>query len=213
MPYSNSKKKRNMKRVKSKRAKKLKKRRSQKGGMFGWAFGKKTENVDDESKPKSIFSGLNFFGSKKQAAPPAPPAAAPPAAGTPPAGTPVEGELAATKPPPSPEAALTIGSVKSKIENASITQQEKESLVAKIKGNAVLLKQIEADTNLVAKINADDELKKMFKSDAQGSSGVVAQGSLGDAAQAPAAQAQGGKGSKKKKKKRKRKQKGGTKRK
>ena len=30
MPYSNSKKKRNMKRVKSKRAKKLKKRRSQK---------------------------------------------------------------------------------------------------------------------------------------------------------------------------------------
>ena len=66
MPYSNSKKKRNMKRVKSKRAKKLKKRRSQKGGMFGWAFGKKTENVDDESKPKSIFSGLNFLVQKSK---------------------------------------------------------------------------------------------------------------------------------------------------
>ena len=137
--------------------------------MFGWAFGKKTENVDDESKPKSIFSGLNFLVQKSKQHHQhhqqqhhhsrTPPAGTPPA-GTPPAGTPVEGELAATKPPPSPEAALTIGSVKSKIENASITQQEKESLVAKIKGNAVLLKQIEADTNLVAKINADDELKK-----------------------------------------------------
>ena len=40
----------------------------------------------------------------------------------------------------------------------------------------------------------------MFKSDAQGSSGVVAQGSLGDAAQAPAAQAQGGKWFKEKEK-------------
>lgn len=212
MPYSNSKKKRNMKRVKSKREKKLKKRRSQKGGMSFWPFGEKTENVEGQSK--STGSWFPFFRSKKQVqtpqseqGPPAPASQGPPA------------PVAAPKLPPSQEAALTIESVRSTIKNPSITQDEKVSLVAKIKGNAVLLKEIELDADLVARIKADTELSKMLNSNAQGSSGDVEQGSPlaqeSPVAQgaAPAAAPQGGKGSKKKKKKRKRKQKGGTKKK
>ena len=229
MPYSNSKKKRNMKRVKSKRAKKLKKCRSQKGGMSFWPFGKKTveEPKDDKSKPKSIFSGLNFFGSTAPT-----PATAPASAVTPDEvgqGSPAQ-EQKAQEAQADAAAEEKVKAVPETLEgikaflSTTPSELEKKSLVAKIKLNPNLLKQIQEDPELLTQIQADSELLKMLKSDAPaGQSPPVGQAPAGQASagQAPAAAAaaqaapasQGGKGSKKKKKKRKRKQKGGTKRK
>ena len=213
MPYSNSKKKRNMKRVKSKRAKKLKKRRSQKGGMSFWPFGKKTveEPKDNESKPKSIFSGFNFFGSA------APTPAAAPASGVTPdevgQGTSAQEAQAKAAADAKAAAEAKVKAVPETLEDIKTflsttpSELEKELLVAKIKSNADLLKQIQADP----------ELSKMLNSDSPaGQSPPAGQAPVAEAKEAPAQAspaAQGGKGSKKKKKKRKRKQKGGTKKK